>query len=74
MQLIGWLPEGSNDQRGSQVISRYQVIAPPLSLCHIQSPHKEGFLLGYAGVREADIRDGVHRLAQALRTIGLEKR
>jgi GntR family transcriptional regulator / MocR family aminotransferase len=72
MQLVGWLPEGSNDQRASQVISTYQVIAPPLSLCHIQSPHKEGFLLGYAGVREADIRDGVHRLAQALRTIGVE--
>jgi GntR family transcriptional regulator/MocR family aminotransferase len=74
MQLVGWLPEGSNDQRASQVISTYQVIAPPLSLCHIQSPNKGGFLLGYAGVREADIRDGVHRLAQTLRTISVEKR
>lgn len=74
MQLVGWLPEGSNDQRASQVVSTYQVIAPSLSLCHIQSPNKGGFLLGYAGVREADIREGVHRLAQALRTISVEKR
>ncbi len=74
MQLVGWLPEGSNDQRASQVISTYQVIAPPLSLCHIQSPTKGGFLLGYAGVMEADIRDGVQRLAQALRTMSEEKR
>ena len=74
MQVVGWLPEGSNDQRASQMASTYQVIAPPLSLCYIQSPNQGGFLLGYAGVGEADIRDGVHRLAQALRTISVEKR
>ncbi|MBO0778287.1 MAG: PLP-dependent aminotransferase family protein [Ktedonobacteraceae bacterium] len=74
MQLVGWLPSGSHDQRASQVVSTYQVIAPPLSLCHIQSPTRAGFLLGYAGVREVDIRKGVQRLAQALRTISVGKK
>ncbi len=48
----------------------YEVEAPPLSTYYMEPPERGGLLLGYTGVNEQEIRDGVSRLATALRAPG----
>jgi GntR family transcriptional regulator/MocR family aminotransferase len=65
MTLIGWLPAGSSDVAVTQAARARNVDVFPLSGFATQ-PIRPGLLLGYAGVREDDIREGVSHLARAL--------
>jgi GntR family transcriptional regulator / MocR family aminotransferase len=65
MHLLGWLPEGSDDQAIAQLAARHQVIAHPLSLHYIEPSEHRALLLGYASVPIPAIREGVRRLATA---------
>jgi GntR family transcriptional regulator / MocR family aminotransferase len=71
MHLVGWLREGMNDVEASRQATTHGVEAPPLSLYSLQPPRRGGLLLGYTAVGEKEIRDGVQRLAKALRTLKL---
>ena len=72
MYLIGWLPQGMDDQRASEVAAAFGIEAPPLSAFRIKSGNfqvAQGLLLGYAAFSEDEIRKGVQRLAEALRSM-----
>ncbi len=69
MYLIGWLPQGMDDQRTSEVAAAYGIEAPHLSTFRIESGNSHGLLLGYTAFSEDEIRIGAQRLAEALRSI-----
>jgi GntR family transcriptional regulator / MocR family aminotransferase len=66
MHLVGWLPEGVDDREASRLAARQGVEAPPISLYRTRPDGRSGLMLGYAAVDEAEMRDGVRRLAKAL--------
>jgi GntR family transcriptional regulator / MocR family aminotransferase len=69
MYLIGWLLHDQDDQRASEVAAAYGIEAPPLSTFRIEPGNSQGLLLGYTAFSEDEIRMGVQRLAEALRSI-----
>ena len=69
MYLIGWLPQGADDQRASKVAAEYGIESPPLSIFRIQPENSQGLLLGYTAFSENEIRRGVQRLAEALESM-----
>jgi GntR family transcriptional regulator/MocR family aminotransferase len=66
MHLLGWLPQGLDDQRVSQLAAQRGIDVPSLSACSEQKPERSGLLFGYAGVNEQEIREGVRQLARIL--------
>ena len=66
MNLVVWLPKGAEDAKVSAELAAAQVDAMPLSAWRIQRHLPPGLLLGYSGVREADLREGVRRLRAVL--------
>ena len=75
LHLIGWLPQGLDDCLVSQLVALQGIEAQALSTCSEQKPERPGLLLGYAGVNEQEIREGVKRLARVLDAmIGTERR
>ncbi len=69
MNLIAWLPAGMNDVEASRVLASVDVDALPLSAWTLERRLRPGLLLGYSGVREPDLRIGVGRLRDALRSL-----
>jgi GntR family transcriptional regulator/MocR family aminotransferase len=69
MHLVGYLPEGINDQAISRQAAAHKVEAPALSSYALTPPRRGGLLLGYAAFGEHEIVEGVRRLATALRSI-----
>ncbi len=69
MYLIGWLLHDQDDQRASEVAAAYGIEAPPLSTFRIEPGNSQGLLLGYTAFSEEEIRKGVQRLAEALRSM-----
>jgi GntR family transcriptional regulator/MocR family aminotransferase len=65
MTLIGWLP-GGDDEAAARRAEAAGVDVLPLAPFAIRHRPPPGLLLGYAGVREPDLREGVTRLARAL--------
>jgi GntR family transcriptional regulator/MocR family aminotransferase len=66
MHLVGWLPEGTDDREAPRRAAVLGVEAPPVSLYGSVPGERGGLMLGYAAVGEAEMRDGVRRLAKAL--------
>ncbi len=66
MHLVGWLPPEENDAEASRRAAGHGVEAPAVSLYGETADGRGGLLLGYAAVGDAEIRDGVRRLAAAL--------
>lgn len=67
LHLVGRLPARQDDRVASAAAARAGVVAPPLSAYYAEHPEQGGLLLGYAGSDGRQIRDGVRRLAVALR-------
>jgi len=67
LHLIGWLADGEDDRAVSDAVLAAGVEAPALSAYHAVPPPRGGLLLGYAACEPRLIRDGVRRLAGALR-------
>jgi len=70
MHCIGWLPTGMDDQAVARQAALYDVEVTPLSRFSRIPMARSGLLLGYAGVNEAQIWAGAHRLASAIRETG----
>ena len=68
MHLVGWLPDGVDDQTASQRATAHGVDAFPLSTYYLETPRRSALLLGYTAVNEEEIEYGVSRLARALKT------
>jgi hypothetical protein len=59
---------GVNDAEASRAAQQSGIVAEPLSELYLETPRQNGLLLGYTGLTPARIRDGVHKLAAALRS------
>jgi GntR family transcriptional regulator/MocR family aminotransferase len=68
MHLVGRLPEGTDDRAISLKAAEFGVETPALSSYAIEPLPRGGLLLGYAALDEFQIRQGVQRLATALRS------
>jgi GntR family transcriptional regulator/MocR family aminotransferase len=67
LHLVGWLADGVDDREASRRATAAGVEAPPLSTYRLKQGERGGLLLGYAATAPRQIRDGVRRLASALR-------
>lgn len=65
--LIGWLSEGRDDVEAAECAARSGLVTDPVSPLYSRSTAKHGLFLGYSAITPRQIRDGVRRLAQALR-------
>jgi GntR family transcriptional regulator/MocR family aminotransferase len=68
LHLMGWLPGGVDDRDAARAAEAHGVEAQPLSSFCLATPRRHGLVLGYAGYDASEIREGVKRLAAALRT------
>ncbi|MDG2538284.1 PLP-dependent aminotransferase family protein [Dyella jiangningensis] len=64
MQLVGLLPEGTDDVALSREAATHGVSVRPLSPCYLEPPGRAGLILGYGGVSPAQIDEGMRRLGQ----------
>ncbi len=67
MHLVGWLPQGSDELRITQHLAANGIETPPLSQYCVEPYPRPALLLGYAAWTVEEIREGVRRLAGALR-------
>jgi GntR family transcriptional regulator / MocR family aminotransferase len=67
MHLIGWLPEGVNDQAASRAAFDHGVEVTPLSAYCIKPPKRGALRLGYTGYTSREVWAATRRLATALR-------
>jgi GntR family transcriptional regulator/MocR family aminotransferase len=67
MHLVGWLQAGVDDRAAAERAGAAGVRVLPLSWLRIEPGDRGGLLPGYAAADELVIRDGVRRLAKALR-------
>jgi GntR family transcriptional regulator / MocR family aminotransferase len=74
MNLIAWLPHGTSDRKISQALRASGLETLPLSSCVMQRRLRPGLLLGFSGIREPDLREGVVRLAHQLERIVRRRR
>ncbi|HTK07258.1 MAG TPA: PLP-dependent aminotransferase family protein [Ktedonobacteraceae bacterium] len=69
MHLIGWLPQTMDDHLVSQRIAEQGIDAQALSAYSEQKPERPGLILGYAGVNDQEIRDGVRQIANVIESL-----
>ncbi|MCA1633812.1 MAG: PLP-dependent aminotransferase family protein [Acidobacteria bacterium] len=67
LHLMGWLPEDMDDRVAARAAEAHGVDAQPLSSFCLGRPRRGGLVLGYAAYDAQEIREGVKRLAAALR-------
>ena len=66
LHLTVFLQNDLDDQAASSALQEREVVAPPLSFYSQRSLDRDGLVLGYAAVDEADIRAGVDQISEAL--------
>jgi GntR family transcriptional regulator/MocR family aminotransferase len=59
MNLIVWLPPALSDTAVAAALYGAGIDALPMSKCSIENKMRPGLLLGFSGVREADLKSGV---------------
>jgi GntR family transcriptional regulator/MocR family aminotransferase len=67
VHLAAWLPELDRERFQAFLagVRRRGVGMVSLAPCYTSPPNREGVLLGYASLGEAEIREGVRRIAEA---------
>ena len=63
MHLVCLLPSGVEDTIVWQHAAQGGVASWPLSVCYQGTPERGGLILGYGGVGQKQIEDGVKKLA-----------
>jgi GntR family transcriptional regulator/MocR family aminotransferase len=66
LNLVAWLDPHLDDRAVSRRLAAAQVDALPISACALERELPPALLLGFAGIREQDIHDGVMRLRSVL--------
>lgn len=66
MTIAGWLPPGTDDRRAAALATAAGISARPISRYSLEPLPRGGLILGFAGIDDAGIREGVCRLAAAL--------
>jgi GntR family transcriptional regulator / MocR family aminotransferase len=67
MHLVCLLPAGVDDTMVWQRAAKVGIASWPLSICYQSKPQRGGLVLGYGGVDQKQIQDGVKRLAAIVR-------
>ncbi|MHC5540750.1 PLP-dependent aminotransferase family protein, partial [Singulisphaera rosea] len=67
LQVMGWLPDHIDDRDAARKAAALGVVAPPLSSYTVEPIARNGLLLGYAAHSPTRIREGMRKLALALR-------
>ncbi len=67
LHMVGWLPPHESDRTATAAAAREGVDVTPLSRYATVPSNRGALLLGYAAFDESEIRDGVRKLARALR-------
>jgi GntR family transcriptional regulator/MocR family aminotransferase len=67
MHLVCLLPTGVDDTMVWQRAAQAGIASWPLSICYQRKPQRGGLVLGYGGVDQKQIHDGVKRLAAIIR-------
>lgn len=70
MHLVGWLPDGVDDNWVSQHLAQQGVIAPPLSHYCLEPIARSGLVLGYTAVDSHQIREAMHYVNNVLQDFG----
>jgi GntR family transcriptional regulator/MocR family aminotransferase len=68
IHCVGWLPDGKDDRILANKAANYDLNLTPISNFSIEPLVRKGFLLGYGGYTVQDIKDGVRRLEDLLRS------
>jgi GntR family transcriptional regulator/MocR family aminotransferase len=63
MHLVVLLPAWMDDVSVSKQAALNGISAMPLSSCYMKSPNRGGFILGYGGVSQRQIHDGLYKLS-----------
>jgi GntR family transcriptional regulator/MocR family aminotransferase len=68
LQLIGWLPQGVDDQALSLCLRQHGIVAAPMSVHYVGKPTlRPGLVLGFGGYNEQQIDDATRRMASVAR-------
>jgi DNA-binding transcriptional MocR family regulator len=59
LQIVGWLPEGSDDLQACQLAAAQGVDSVPLSLLSVDRKPPPGLVLGIASAGDRAIRRGI---------------
>lgn len=66
LSLLGWLSNGMDDRAAARRAAGQGVDTAPLSSYTVEQARPGALLLGYAATTEAEIEEGIHRLAKVL--------
>lgn len=66
MHLVGWLPEGKDDQRAAQLAAQVGIAVMAISTYSLEPLARGGLVFGFASTNEEAIPGGVRRLASVL--------
>lgn len=69
LHLIGWLPNGVNDQKISARLRDHDFIVPALSTYADRPLETQGLLFGYGGIPEDEMNGLVRQLAEVIRPL-----
>lgn len=72
MHLLGWLPDGVDDQAAAHAAWQHNLIALPLSTFSLKPIKHRALVLGYTAFNERKIRAGVRRLRTALSELKID--
>jgi GntR family transcriptional regulator / MocR family aminotransferase len=67
LHLMGWLPEAGDERELARLADQHGVIVFPLSAFRLGASSRRGLVLGFAAFGEAEIEEGVQKLARAWR-------
>src|SRR5207244_591242 len=69
LHTIGWLPQGIDDRSAARLAAMAGVETTPLSGFYRGPGRRNGLMLGFAAFSEPELRNGVRKLARALRSV-----
>jgi GntR family transcriptional regulator / MocR family aminotransferase len=67
LHLVGWLPEAADEWEIAKLADQHGVTVYPLSAFRLGASSRRGLVLGFAAFGEAEIEEGVQKLARAWR-------
>ncbi len=69
MHLVALLPGGVDDVAIARAAAGAGVSVIPLTTCYAKAPARGGLILGYGGVNEDQIREGICKLKQCIQRL-----
>jgi GntR family transcriptional regulator/MocR family aminotransferase len=68
LHLVGWFPDDADERELAMLADQHGITVHPLSEFLIEPDGRRGLVLGFAAFGEAEIKEGVQKLAAAWNT------